>query len=490
MRAVAAIAALGTAFLVACVKPPPVEHPSVDLDVPESWTAVGELSPSGEVPDAWWEDFGAPALSEAVQAALDRNHDLRAAAARVERAAAQARIAGADLEPALDLGINASRRKQNFIGFPIPGEEGSVLSTTFTNYGASLNLSWEIDLWGRLRAGARAALADLQAARADYAAARLSLAGQTAKAWLAAAEAAQQVDLARRTVETWRRSFQQVQYRYEQGVRSPLDVRLARTSLADAEALLEVRRNQQDAAVRQIEILMGRYPGRELADPESLPGVPSRIPAGLPAEMVSRRPDLAASERRLAAADQRLRSARRSLYPRFTLTASGGTASAGLSDLVDGNFSVWSLAAGLFQPLFQGGRLRAGVDDAEAGTREALEIYISDVLRAYGEVEAALAAEQYLARETEYLSESSVQSAAARELAQGRYEFGLEDYVTVLEAQRRELNSQAALLEVRRLRLNNRVDLYLALGGGFRTGGAPGGSAAAAVTSDGRELDR
>jgi len=334
-------------------------------------------------------------------------------------------------------------------------------------------------------------VADLQAVQDDFAGARLSLAGQTTKSWLAAAEAAQQVDLARRTVDTWRRSFQQVQYRYEQGVRSPLDVRLARSSLADAEALLEVRLEQQDAAVRQLEILMGRYPGRELPDPEILPGVPAAIPGGVPSEVVRRRPDLAAAERRLAAADQRFLFARRSLYPRFTLTASGGTASAGLSDLVDGNFSVWSLAGGLFQPLFQGGRLRAAVDAADAGTREALETYVSGVLQAYGEVETALAAEQYLARQVDRLSESSVQSAAARKLAQERYESGLEDYVTVLEAQRRELTSQAALLEVQRLRLVNRVDLYLALGGGFREPAAPqDGSVAAASASPGRELDR
>jgi NodT family efflux transporter outer membrane factor (OMF) lipoprotein len=331
-----------------------------------------------------------------------------------------------------------------------------------------VNISWEVDLWGRLRASTRAAVADAQAAEADYHAAQLSLSGQTVKAWLAAAEIAQQLDLARRTEDSWRAAYQQVNHRYQRGLRSPLDVRLSLANLTGAEALVEVRQRQQDATLRQLEILLGRYPGRRLVAPETLPDAPAAIPGGLPAELVGRRPDLVAAERRLTAADERFVVARRSLYPRLTLTGSGGTASEALNNLVDYDFRVWSIAANLLQPVFQGGRLRAGVDRARAGTEEALQSYTAAALRAYAEVEIALAADEHLAREVERLAESARHSAAATKLAEDRYRSGLEDYVTVLDAQRREFNSQSAYIASYQSRLENRVDLYLALGGGFR----------------------
>lgn len=472
--------------LAACVSPASVQRPAIEAEVPENWNA-GPL-PEEEVSDAWWEEFGDADLNQVVLAALQNNHDLRAAAARIDQAVAQATIAGADLKPAVGLNVSGARRKQAFVGLPVPGGSGAVLSTTTSSYGAALELSWEIDLWGRLAAGARAAVADLQAVEADYSGARLSLAGQVAKSWLAAAEAAQQVELSRRTVASWRRASEQVRDRYERGVRSPLDLRLSLSNLANAEALLETRLRQQDLTIRLIELLLGRYPGRDIPEPRMMPDLPRTIPGGLPADLIARRPDLAAAERRLAAADQRLQQARRSLYPRFSLTASGGTLSNQLGDLVDGDFSVWSIVGNLFQPIFQGGRLRAGVDFADAGTAAAVESYLSAALLAYTEVESALAADAFLAREDERLWESARHAAAARRLAEERYGTGLEEYITVLESQRRELTAEAAALSVRRQRLANRVDLYLALGGGYqRPDAAAGddGSAAEAAPGNG-----
>lgn len=459
--------------MLACVSPAPVKSPELETDVPANWDA--RPLPEEKVNDSWWEQFGNVELNQAVLAALEHNRDLRAAAARVDQAVAQATIAGADLKPAVGFNLDGARRKLAFVGLPIAGSSGGVFSTTVNSFGASLDVSWEVDLWGRLAAGARAAVADMQAVEADYVGARLSLAGQVVKTWLAAAEAAQQVELSRRTVASWRRASEQVRDRYESGVRSPLDLRLSLANLANAEALLETRLRQQDLTIRQLELLLGRYPGRDIPEPKVMPEVPTSIPGGLPAELISRRPDLAAAERRLAAADQRLMVANRSLYPRFSLTASGGTLSTQLGDLVDGDFSVWSIVGNLFQPIFQGGRLRAGVRFADAGTRAAVESYISAALLAYTEVESALAADAFLAREDDRLRESTRHSAAARRLAEERYGAGLEEFITVLESQRRELTAEATALSVRRQRLANRVDLYLALGGGYvRPDAAPG----------------
>ena len=457
---------IGPLLLAAgCATAPLEDHPALGSDVPTAWTARGDTA--GRPALAWWTDFGDPGLDEVVDAALRQNYDLQAAASRLEQALADSRIAGADLQPQLQVGLNGSQRKQNFIGFPIPGAEDRVLSTVFTNYGVSLDLTWEADLWGRLRAGARAALADLQSRAADLRAAQLSLAGQTTKAWFAIAEAGQQLRLAEASVASFRASAEQVGERFEQGLRPALDVRLALSNLANAEALREQRGQQLDAAIRQLEVLMGLYATGSIAMPADLPAAPAVIPGGLPAELVRRRPDVVSAERRIAAARQRLQVARRDLYPRISLTANTGTATGELKDLVKRDFGVWTLLGNVIQPLLQGGRLRAAVDRAEARAAEELAVYANTALQAFSEVETALAAEEYLVQRERYLSVSAEQSRAAEIIADDRYRSGLDNYITVLESQRLALQAEGDLIAARRQRLENRVDLYLALGGGF-----------------------
>lgn len=450
-------------LLLSCASAPRVQHPQIDLQAPPSWTA-GPAS-TGAIEISWWSGFALSRLDELIAEALEHNYDLQAAATRLQLAQAQARIAGAPLQPQVTTTASSSRRKQNFIGLPIPG--GGAASSTSDNFGVNLNLSWELDLWGRLRAGQAAALADLQAAEADLAGARLSLAAQTARAFFAAVEAGRQVELARATVANYHISTEQIYSRYQRGLRSSLDLRLGRANLASAEALLQGRQQQLDRTLRQLELLLGRYPSAGLKLPDRLPSLPEEIPAGLPAQLVSRRPDLAAAERRLAAADKRLAEARSSLYPRIGLTASGGRSSEELGDLLDGDFGVWSLLANITQPLLQGGRLRAGVDMARAGEERALATYAGSVLRAYAEVESALAAERFLTAQETALQTATQEALAARQLAEERYAKGLSDLITMLEAQRRAFDAESRLLAVRRQRIDARIDLHLALGGGF-----------------------
>jgi NodT family efflux transporter outer membrane factor (OMF) lipoprotein len=465
MRRVATL--IVTLVLVGCVSAPERRQPESLVQPPEHWTAATtDHSPPEK---EWWTEFNDPRLGELISVALEQNHDLRAAAMRVDRAAAEARIAGADLKPQVGAGFNATRQHQNpaAFGIPIPGAEGGFTSSRL---GLSLDVSWEIDLWGRLRAGARAAVAELQATEVDLAGARLSLAGQTAKAWFAVLEAQQQFDLARDSVESFRDVAGEVRSRYKRGLRPAVELRLALSNLAASESLLELRSDQLDRTTRQLEILLGRYPAAALLEKQAAPAIPALpdpVPAGLPAELVSRRPDLVAAERRLAATDQRLVQARRSLYPQLSLTASGGRLSTDFDDLLDGDFSVWSIAGNLLQPIFQGGRLRAGVSRADALNREAIELYTSAVLHAYGEVESALSAEQSLVLREQKLAETSHQLAAALRLSEQRYRMGVGDYLTVLTSQTNLLTAESQLITVRRGLLDNRVDLHLALGGGF-----------------------
>ena len=449
-----------------CASAPPPKTEGHGLELPLYWH---ERQPgSGPVDELWWRRCD-PALGRLLSEALQHNHNLEAAASRLEAAAAQARIAGAPQWPQLGAGGTGSRRRQNFAGFPLPTGGREVLATTTNSYGVSLNVSWEADLWGRLRAGQAAALAEVMASRADLAGARLSLIAQTARAWWAATEARKQVDLAEAAAADARLSTGQVEERYRQGLRSALDLRLARSSEAAAEAVLSQRRHRLDLLKRQLEILLGRYPAAEIETGTELPQVGEPVPPGLPADLLARRPDLVAAERRLAAADARLSEARRSLYPRISLTASGGRSSAELGDLLKGDFGVWSLVSNLTQPLLQGGRLRAGVDLAEADREQAVARFAQQVLLACGEVESALGADTYLTRQESALQRAAEEALAARRLARERYDRGLANLVALLEAQRRAYDAESQLASVRRQRLDNRTDLHLALGGDIDT---------------------
>jgi len=433
--------------------------------VPEQWAGGDTLEGPGEA--EWWSYFGETQLDEAIATALSDNIDLRAAVARVEAAMQDVTIAGADLYPSADLGLSSGRQRQNFVGFPIPGGERRVLSTTSSNARLGLSLNWEADVWGRVRAGKMGAVSTLEARQADLVGARLSLTAQVSKAFFTAVEADRQAALSRASVASYKTSTERVRARFEMGLKPALDLRLALTELERAQALLEQRLEQRDRAVRQLEILLGGYPNGDFPLSEDLPRMPERIPAGLPSQLVNRRPDVVAAERTVFSADTRVHQAQADLKPRFALTSGTGTASQELRDLLSYDLLVWNFVANLSQPLFYGGRLRANVRKSEAQAREAAANYESLLLRAYNEVESSLAAEELLANREEALEAATEQAVAAQRLSEERYRLGLTDIITLLSSQRTALNTESELLTVRRLRLENRVNLHLALGGGF-----------------------
>jgi outer membrane protein, multidrug efflux system len=458
---------LSSMLLAGCVSVGDRTAPRVELDLPPGWTADAanpRVVSEGDV--SWSRLMSRPEVDAIVAEALAQSPDVAVAAARVDQAAARARIAGADRYPQVAASVEAARRRQNFIGFPIPGsDEGAVFSTTTTTYGVGLNLSWEIDLWGRIRAGHRAGLADLDATLADLRGARLSLAAQSVKAWIALIEADQQRRLAAETLENRRSAEQRVGSRYEQGLAPAIDLRLARTNVAVATAALRARERHRDAAARQLEILLGRYPSGMFDAGEVLPRIPDAITAGIPADLIARRPDLVAVEQRLRASRFRAEQARAALYPQFRLTGSAGTLTDEMSRLLDGDFSVWSFAAGILQPVFQGGRLRANIELAEAVEDELAAAFLRAALNAFAEVETSIVAEASLALQEAALEDATRSAIAAQQAAEERYLAGLSDYLLVLETQRQALETESRLLEVRRQRAAAVVDLILALGG-------------------------
>ncbi len=462
MKKAASVALLAAAALSGC-RLPDQTAVAPTIDFPADWEAGAS---AGEPGGDWWKPFGSAELDAAIVEALENNRDLRAAAARVEAAAAEARIAGAGLTPSLGVSTDGRRDKRNFVGLPIPGG-GGVLTTHSSAYNLTFVSNWEVDLWGRIRAGKRAADQEFEASLADLRGARESLAARTAKAWLAEKEAARQVGLTEKTIEVYRATEAQVRRRYEEGLRSSLDLRLASASVSAAEAMLEERRRAWEISTRGLEILRGRYPKGEAGAASDLPELKTMVPGGLPADLLSRRPDLAAAKLRLLAADSRIAGAKAALLPRISLTAQGGTATAELGDILSSDFTVWTLAGNLAQPILDGGRLRAGVKLADARARQAAAAYESAALSAFGEVETALAAGAILARQEERLRTTLDHTRSAHELAGRRYAEGLESFAIVLETQRRLLDAESQALAVRRARLENRVNLHLALGGGF-----------------------
>ncbi len=460
-------AALALIIVAGCEAMDPVKTELTDtgLKVPADWSSVPD-SPS--VRQAWLSDFEQSPLPALVAEAVSANYDLRAAAARVAQARARARIVGAEQRPQIDAGVGVSRS-----GLSTDG--GRRL--TVDSFNANVTASWELDVWGRLANDTLAATRDADAVSADYDAARLSLAAGVAQAWFDAVESELQVALAEETVRNFRDNLAIVSEGFRIGLSNALDVRLERANLAGAESELEASRLARDRAVRGLEVLLGRYPAGELAIATSLPAIETEVPAGLPAEILVRRPDVRAAVLRLEASDERLNSARKNRLPDIRLTADGGVSSNALHDLLDFDALVWSIAADLALPIFQGGRLDAERELARAEVEEVLADYAQVVLVAFREVEVALSAERYLARQESALRVAARESEEAQLLALERYRAGLVEFITWLEARRRAFNAKSALIVVSNLRLQNRIALYLALGGDF-TAAAPSAVAA------------
>jgi multidrug efflux system outer membrane protein len=439
-------------------------------DFPVSWRSDG-ISTNAPM-SAWWKQFGDESLNRLVSESLNRNHDLQIAAARLEQSRLRARMAGAELIPQVNASLEGSKQRNNFIGLPLPGG-GGVLTSRSESYRFSLATSWELDLWGRIRAGQLAAVADSETSRAELAAARHSLAGQVVKAWLALTEARQQEAYALTNVSILETTVGQVRVRYELGIRPALDLRLAEANLALAGAVVEQWRAAKEQARRQLEVLLGRYPTGRLRARAALPGMLAKVPVGLPSDLLMRRPDLHAARTRLAAADARIAQARAELYPKISLTASGGTSSDELENLMNNSLLVWSFGANLAQPLFAGGRLRANVKLNEARALEEMMRYRGVVLNAFLEVETSLAKAGALKERESRLSAAGEVSRQALRLAEDRYARGLESFDTVLDSQRRVMEMESQRVAVRRQQLENRVNLHLALGGGFGKGARP-----------------
>jgi len=454
-----------TGLLTSCTLPPPETLPPLpDKAQPRAnWTAPYSGRTTAE-PLNWLEQFDDAGLRAAVREAVAGNPDLHAAAARMRQARIRAIRSGAARLPEIDAGLRAAQSGAGATGWNFGND-----------YALSLDISWEADVWGRIREGVSASIAEAQAAEADYAGARLSLAANAARAWCNLWEAEAQVTLGRKTVESLVKAQRAVDSAFDKGLRGATagDVRLARTSLAAGESNLQSRLRSRDEAQRSLEALLGRYPAGAVKTSGKLPSLRREVPAGLPSTLLLRRPDISAAERRVAAALKNESAARKALLPSFRLSGALGSSSGELNDLLDYRRLAANLVQSLAQPIYRGGALRADVKLSEAQRQELVSRYASTALTAFREVETAMAAETYILAQIKSQRVFVEESVEAEKREISGYEKGLRDnadeapMLRLLEVQRRAFDSQSGLLRAQNELLQARIDLCLALGGGF-----------------------
>jgi outer membrane protein, multidrug efflux system len=420
-----------------------------NLTLPSSWV---EPATAGAVQDNWVAALGDPKLPALVAEAIKYNADLRIAVTRVEQAAAAVEASGAQLYPS----VNLLGRSGGKVGGDSSGLGGVIVPA-----------SWEIDLWGRVRYGRRAAEDQYASAEADAAAAAQSVAALVAKSWFLAIEARQQRDLAAEMVTSSREALRIATDRQRIGPGSALEVAEANASL---QTLLDTAR-QLDLALsqasRSLELLLGRYPTAEIQAPSAF-AVLSPTPAvGVPSELLERRPDVVAAQRRVDAAFNLVGQADAARLPKLSLTA-------GLTSITSETFVLQNrdnptvgVGANLFATLFDGGALHAQADARRAEQKQAAAVWAQTGLKAFGEVEGALATEAALRDREPILFSATKQNDEALVLESTRYRIGSNDLRAVLQQQMALYASRSALLHVQAEQRVNRVNLYLALGGGF-----------------------
>lgn len=449
-------AVLAGLVLGGCSLTAAVVHPQVALA--ERWSEAVAADAAPVPAEAWWRDFGAPALDALIAEALAASPDLEIQAERVIQAELALRGAGASLFPSLDLGASSAAQRRG------ADEQRSTA--------LNLSASYELDLWGRIAATRDSAAAALTASRFDRDAARLSVAASVAATWFQGLALRERLRIARHNLATAERVFKVVDARYRHGAASALELSQQRATVLTQRAAIEPLEVQARQTGSALALLLGRTPQQAGASAGELAtlALPSISP-GLPSELLLRRPDLASSEAALVAAAADIVAARAELLPSVSLSAAGGVASSALLALADPTNTV-SLSASLLQTIFDGGRLRARADIARSRQRELVETYRKAILAALKEVEDALGNAGRDARQEAAQREIVAEAERALRLAELRYREGADGLLGVLDAQRTLFAAQDRLAQLRLARLLDAVDLYKALGGGWYAGAA------------------
>lgn len=409
----------------------------------------------------WWKAFGDPRLDELEARALAANQTLRGAAARVAQARAAAGFARGNYWPQLAVnGSLARERTSETIDNPLP-------NTFSTTYRLPLEASWEIDLFGRVRKAVASARAEAEASSATFESVRLALTAEVAATYFSLDATDRELALLHDTVALRRRALDLVTARVKSGTAADLDAARAETELGTSEAEQAALENQRAALQNSLAVLVGESPIDFSLATKQRPATAPEIPAGLPSDLLERRPDIAAAERSLAAANARIGVAKAAFFPAISLTGGAGYASGDVDRLFNSDSRIWSIGPRLYLPIFQGGRNRANLDRSRAAYDEAVAAFRQQVLVAFREVQDALTASRWIAQESEAQTRALAAARRAAARAHTRYDAGYVSYLEVIDAERTVLLLERATAQLDARQLNARVALIKALGGGW-----------------------
>jgi multidrug efflux system outer membrane protein len=450
-----------TGILAGCSLAPTYVRP--EAPVASTFPAVQAQAAGNAAATGWREFFPDQRLQTLIAISLNDNRDLRIAASRIEEARALYNIQFADRLPNVNASALAARTRTpadlSPTGAPL------IAST----YQVGLNLAaFELDFFGRVRNLTQAALAQYLATAEARQALQISLVAEVAKAYLAERAFAEQQELAQRTLASRQNALRLTKRRFDVGAASSLDVIQDETLVQSARASLAMLARQRAQALNALTLLVGR-PLTDLPPPQPLSGVNivTEIPAGLPSDLLTRRPDIRAAEQQLLAANANIGAARAAFFPRISLTAGIGSASDELSGLFASGSQSWSFVPQLFQPIFDAGRNRATLDLARARDNTAVADYERTIQVAFREVADTLVARGTLDEQVEAQRAVQVAQAERLRLSDLRYKIGVASSLEVLDAERELFSAEQTLVQIRLLRLTNAIDLYRSLGGGI-----------------------
>jgi multidrug efflux system outer membrane protein len=467
LKQTALVVALAAA-LGACTVGPDYKRPGTEL--PQAWPVN---APDANVSARWWTLYADAELNLMVEEALSHNTNLRLAAARVNEARAGLTVVRADGLPSVTAGGSASRtriseRSGNFF----PG-----IPTEFNDITVQLNASWEIDFWGRYRRATEAAKADLLASTAARDAVQLSLISDVVNGYVSLRSLDKQIEITKRTIGTRRESLKLQQMRFNAGESSQYELRQVEAEAAAAEALLPALEQQQAQQENALAVLLGRSP-RAIMEGNIQRGatldtivMPPAVPAGLPSDLLERRPDIREAEQRLIAANARIGVARAAYYPSISLTGMLGFESEKLTNLFSAPARIWQFGAGVAQTVFDAGRTGAQVDIATARQEQQLASYQGTVQNAFREVKDALVANRKAGERSTAESSRVTSLRDAHRLAELSYKSGESSLLDVLDAERGLLDAELNYVRAQRDQVVATADLFKALGGGWENGG-------------------
>ena len=467
-------AALLALLLGGCMMGPDYFRPAVET--PPAWRLT-EQSAKDLANTAWWEQFGDPVLNDLMATALRENKDLMIAAARIEEFAGNYGIVRSGLFPQVGAGYEASRQRNT-----LPGD---VRSSTYNAYQVALSASWEIDIWGRIRRQTEAARAQLLASEEGRRGVILSLVGSVAGSYINLRSLDRQLEIARETAKSRGESYEIFKLRFSGGVISQLE--LSQNKSQYDEALASIPPLEKAVAQQEngLSVLLGRNPGPiprgKSIDQLALPA----IPAGLPSDLLERRPDLRRAEQDLVAANALIGAAKAAYFPRISLTGLFGFASLDLGNLFDSASKVWQYAAPISMPIFTAGGLAGQLQAAEAVQQQALFGYQKAIQEAFREVNDELVSQDRTGAQLKAQKEQVQSLTQYSEIARLRYDNGYTSYIEVLDAERSLFNAQLQYTQTQQAQFQAMTNLYKAMGGGWVTeaekiGASPAGKSAAA----------